>query len=256
MESDRVFAGAAFSGGTRGCTLVFLSGNGQAEMMHGLSVPALTERIAGMPTLTIAVGGPLHVCALSGDPGDLEAGAVFRRTRLERARAAEAELIRRGIPVRLTPAVEGAAPGWMRAALQFGRWASGMGFVEGPDGHDAARWILETNPQGCYSVWLGRLPFGRDTLEGRLQRQLALIRERVNLPDPMDALEEVTAHHLLAGRLTLDRIGRPDALDALAAALTAFRAWKTPAEVSWLGRDANGRICLPARELADTYRIR
>jgi len=256
MACDRVFAGVAFSGGTRGCTLAFLSANGQAEMAHGLSVAALAERIAGAPALTIAVGGPLHVRAASDDPVTLEAGGAFRRTRLERARAAEAELIRRGISVRLTPSVEGAAPAWMRAALQFARLASGTGFVEGPDGHDAARSILETNPQGCFAGWLGRLPFGRDTLEGRLQRQLALIRERVNLPDPMDALEEVTAHHLLAGQLSLDRIGRPDALDALAAALTAYRAWKTPAEVSWLGREADGWMCLPMRDLADTYRIR
>jgi hypothetical protein len=32
---------------------------------------------------------------------------------------------------------------------------------------------------------------------------LLLIREKVALPDPMDSPEEMTAHHLLSGRLSL-----------------------------------------------------
>jgi hypothetical protein len=222
----------------------------------GLTVSDAAEHIASAGVCALCVGGPLHFPPIAGEDAGIETGAAFRRSRLKRARSAEAELVRRGIPVRLTPSVEGAAPAWMRAAANLGRRMAGSGFVEGTADHEPERRILETNPLACFTVLLGRLPFSRDSLEGRLQRQLALIRERVFLPDPMDALVEITAHHLLAGHLQLEGIARPDALDALVAALTALRMWKSPAEVVWLGNETDGRICLPIRELGENYRVR
>jgi hypothetical protein len=253
MDIDRIFAGVDISGGPKRLTLAILAGDGRVEILRALAVSAVVERLAGAPKASVALGGPLRARPASdaGGPADSGLAGAFRRKRLDNARAAEAELVRHGIPVRLTPAVEGAAPAWMRGAFQLARALAAAGFAEG---RDADRWLIETNPLACFTVLLGRLPFGRDSLEGRLQRQLALIRERVALPDPMDALEEVTAHHLLAGQLRLDGIGRADALDAVAAAVTAWRAWKSPAEVCWLGRDEDGWLCLPVREMADNYR--
>jgi hypothetical protein len=118
---------------------------------------------------------------------------------------------------------------------------------------ESSRFLMETNAAACAAVLLGRLPFGRTTLEGRIQRQLLLVRERMALPDPMDSLEELTAHHLLSGRLPLRGILGPDELDALLAAFTAWRAVFQPEKVAWLGDDSEGRICLPANYLLDKY---
>jgi hypothetical protein len=102
-------------------------------------------------------------------------------------------------------------------------------------------------------VLLGRLPLARETLEGRIQRQLALLRERVALRDPMDALEELTAHHILSGRLALEGIRSPDELDALLAAFTAWRAFLYPENVTWLGNEADGWICLPGKDIPEKF---
>src|SRR2546425_80840 len=67
----------------------------------------------------------------------------------------------------------------------------------------APRQVLEVHPHACFTVLLGHLPTPKNTLEGRLQRQLVLYRAGVGVPDPMQALEELTAHHLLAGTMEL-----------------------------------------------------
>ena len=69
----------------------------------------------------------------------------------------------------------------------------------------------------------------------------------------MDSLEEMTAHHLLSGRLSLRGILKREELDALLAAFTAWRAVCLPETVTWLGRDSNYCICLPTKELLDKY---
>ena len=92
---------------------------------------------------------------------------------------------------------------------------------------------------------LGHLPTSKQLLEGRLQRQLVLYRAGVGVPDPMAALEELTAHHLLAGTLDLPGLLSHDALDALAAAYTACLASTTPEQVTPVGDPEEGQIVLP-----------
>ena len=141
----------------------------------------------------------------------------------------------------------------MRSGFELARELAARGFTAGKGPWEAPRVLLETQPLGCAAVLLGRLPYGRDSLEGRIQRQLALLRERVGLPDPMDALEELTAHHILSGRMELQRILEPGKLDALLAALAAARAHTRPDAVTWLGDETDGWLCLPGKELLEKY---
>jgi predicted RNase H-like nuclease len=122
-------------------------------------------------------------------------------------------------------------------------------------GSPAARQFIEVHPHACFSVLLGHLPLQKNLLEGRLQRQLVLYRAGVGVPDPMAALEELTAHHLLAGNLELPGLLSHDALDALAAAYTAQQAATAPEMVTLVGDAGEGQIVLPVMPgaLKDVY---
>jgi len=252
MDSNRVFAGVDFSAGKTRLTVARLTPHLDIRSLTQQTPEEAAEDLASWAEVSVALAGPLRACRTEAADNS-PIGEALRTGKRKRIRAAEAEHARRGIPVRKTPALESAAPAWMRSSFRLAGELAARGFSEGPAGRESPRAVLETHPAACAAVLLGRLPFGRETLEGRIQRQLALLRERVSLPDPMDALEELTAHHLLSGRLALDGIRRPDELDAILAAYTAWRAWSAPDAVTWLGDDAEGWICLPVKELMDKY---
>jgi hypothetical protein len=232
MDSNRVFAGVDCSAGAKGLTVAALSPRLEVKYLRALEVQEAAAELSGFDEISVAIGGPLR------------ANASF---------AAEADIRKRGILIRRSPAEDRDAPASARALFGLARELSERGFLAGAADRTAQRFLLSTRPAACGAVLLGRIPFARATLEGRIQRQLLLVRERMALPDPMDSLEELTAHHLLSGRLSLPGICEPEELDALLAAFTAWRAFRQPEAVSWLGRDADGWICLPAKELLDKY---
>jgi len=100
------------------------------------------------------------------------------------------------------------------------------------------------------------VPMRKDSLEGRMQRQLLLFREGVEIPDPMDAFEEITRHHLLEGSLTLPRLFTHDELDALVSAYTAYVAARHPGRVTLVGDPEEGQIVVPVTpaDFKEVYR--
>lgn len=240
------------SAGKRRLTLAVLSPRLEVRILKEAAPEDACQELASCERITAAVGGPLQL-PQDGITEEAPIGETLRAGKRTRIRAADADLIRRGIPMRRTPALESAAPAWMRSSLRLGRDLAALGYIDGRESREAPRAVIETCPAACAAALLGRLPFGRETLEGRIQRQLALIRERVALSDPMDALEELTAHHILSGRLALGAVRRAGELDALLAAFTAWRAHSAPDAVAWVGDDADGWVCLPAREMLEKY---
>ena len=91
------------------------------------------------------------------------------------------------------------------------------------------------------------------SLEGRLQRQLALHERRVAVYDPMRIFEEFTRFRLLSGILPLGDLHSPGELDALVAAYTAWLAAKQPGSVTLLGDPDEGQVILPVAELKGRY---
>ena len=251
MDSNRVFAGVDLSTSRRGLTVALLSPRLDVLSVKRQSLEDAVAELSVLPGIAVALGGPLHRCAANSVPDPPAEDPQPKSAR--RIRAADADLSRRGIPVRRAPILESDAPAWMRCGFNLARRLAESGFAEGKDACAEARFLLEVHPAASASVLLGRLPYGRGTLEGRIQRQLALLRERVALPDPMDALEELTAHHILSGRMELRGIYEAGELDALLAAFTAWRAHAHPDSVAWLGDDADGWVCLPVRELLERY---
>jgi hypothetical protein len=249
MAPRRWFAGICLTAGAGKLVLARVDSTLAEPVWERLSESEVAACLATYGEITVAVAGPLH----KGKAAPRAGQASFGRSRPGFTRAAEAELARHGIPVRATPSVAGAAPAWMRASFLLARRLAADGFVEGPGGREEDRWLIETHAAGCMAALLGKLPMPRDTLEGRLQRQLLLFRERLGLADPMSVLEEVTEHHLLAGELKLEGLLAPDELESCAAALTAWAATLRPERVSWLGGDDESWICLPANPLSSKY---
>lgn len=168
----------------------------------------------------------------------------------------EYELRRRGIRLYNTPGEVEAAPRWMQVGFELYAALKEMGYALYGSAESGDRRLLEVHPHACYTVLLGHVPLRKDSLEGRMQRQLALYREGLDVPDAMEAFEEITRHHLLEGALTLPGLFTHDELDALVSAYTAYLAARHPERVTPVGDPGEGQIIVPTAqaEFKEMYR--
>jgi predicted nuclease with RNAse H fold len=169
-------------------------------------------------------------------------------------RVCEYELRSRNIRLYNTPEDPQDAHGWVQSGFALFKRLEKMGFrkyIRGEEPHK--RMLIEARSHAGYTVLLERRPFLKDTLEGRLQRQLVLYLEGLDLDNPMYALEEITRHHLLTGHLPLERLHEPEALDAMMAAFTAYLVGRHTERITQVGQREEGLITLPAPELKDPY---
>jgi hypothetical protein len=167
-------------------------------------------------------------------------------------RLAEYLLRQHNITVPQTPCVEQDCPNWMQMGFNLFRRLEELGYQYYPEG-DAKRQCLEVYPHASFSVLLGQAPFPKNTLEGRLQRQLVLHEQKLNVPDPMRVFEEITRHRLLKGILLTDDLFTPGELDALVGAYTAWVAATHPEKITLLGDHEEGQIVLPIPQLKERY---
>jgi len=169
-------------------------------------------------------------------------------------RVCEYELRRRNIRLYNTPEREEDAKAWARTGFELFRRLEKIGFRKNIlDEKSDERAIIEARAHSGFTILLERRPFLKRTLEGRLQRQLVLYLEGLDIANPMYALEEITRHNLLSGHLPLDRLHTFDALDAMMAAFTAYLTGIHTDRVSQVGERDEGLITLPASELNDFY---
>lgn len=162
-------------------------------------------------------------------------------------RLADYLLRQRGVSVPQTLADEQLCPNWMRMGFTLHRRLAEMGYQAYPS-EGAELQALEVYPLACYHGLLGLLPLPKYTLEGRLQRQLALYDCKLAVPDPMDFFEEITRHRLRKGQMPTEGLYSPGELDALAAAYTAWLAVTQPGRVDVLGDREEGVVVVPAGE--------
>ncbi len=161
-------------------------------------------------------------------------------------RMAEYDLRERGITVTGTPSRAESCPAWMQSGFDLYKKLAKMGFATYPQ-DDAPYQMLETNPHACFCALLDQIPLPKPTLEGRLQRQLALHERRVRVKDPMDFFEEITRHKLLRGILPTDLVYAADMLDVIVAAYTAWLAAQHPEQIVHVGDPSEGQIVVPGR---------
>jgi hypothetical protein len=208
--------------------------------------------VGGQEAATVAVNAPSapniglvkkKLEAQSLTPGHLH-GADMRM--------AEHMLRQRGILVSPTPARAESCSEWMQLGFMLYRKLEGMGFEPYPAQNASHQW-LETHPHAAFCALLGQLPLSKPTLEGRLQRQLALYERGLGIKDPMVFFEEITRHRLVKGILPLEVIYTPEQLDALVAAYTAYVAANKPEDVLFIGAKEEGSILLPVGDLKERY---
>ncbi len=167
-------------------------------------------------------------------------------------RQVEFELRECGISVSPTPSRFETCSAWMQLGFDLYRRLESAGFKPYPTENATHQW-LETHPHAAFCTLLGQLPLPKPTLEGRLQRQAALVAQGLGIRDPMDFFEEITRHKLLKGILPLEYIYASQELDTLIASYVANCAYNDPQNVHFLGDVEEGQIVLPVADLKNRY---
>ena len=175
--------------------------------------------------------------------------------RWENFRYAEYALRQHKILIPQTSANKDDCPGWMRMGFIVYKRLLEFGYRQYPN-ENCEKFFIEVYPHACYTVLLKFFPFPKGSIEGRMQRQLVLLENSVNVPDPMRFFEEITRYRLLNGVLPLERLYSPNELDALMAAYTAWKVVNKPQEVSYIGDENEGQIVLPISDLCPQYHYR
>lgn len=172
--------------------------------------------------------------------------------RWEDFRLAEYQLSQHNIRIPQTRKRASDCPKWMQMGFSLFRGLENFGYRDYPQ-PDARCQLMEVYPHASFAVILGRLPFPKNTLEGRMQRQLALFDRGVQLPDPMDYYKEITRSRLLSGDLPEGDLYSAGELDALVAAYSAWFGYTKPGQITLLGDPEEGQIVVPAKKIITRY---
>jgi hypothetical protein len=151
-----------------------------------------------------------------------------------------------------TPSQEEDCPNWMQMGFHLYQRLERMGYRTYPD-PESPRQSMEVYPHGSFCALLGITPFPKISLEGRIQRQLALFEQGLHIPDSMRFFEEITRHRLLQGILPDDNLYSCNELDALIAAYTAWLVNTHPENTMMLGDPVEGQVVLPVSTLKNHY---
>ena len=167
-------------------------------------------------------------------------------------RLAEYQLSKHNIRIPQTRRKEADCPKWMRMGFNLYRGLENFGYKDFPE--DGAQCqLVEVYPHASFAVLLGLLPLPKNTLEGRMQRQLVLFDNGVQLPDPMEYFKEITRTRLLSGSLPHGDLYSPGELDALCAAFSAWYGYTRPGQITLYGDHEEGRILVPVKKIKARY---
>jgi hypothetical protein len=244
------YIGIELSGSRQGFTCAVLSAALRIEFLGTVTPLEWQTIVDNAKTVVTAVNSPLTMNAgfMANSEYRTQMKVNKQTARSKELRVCEYLLSEKGITCSRTPWDVGRYSQTLQRSLKF---ASEMGmnrFQFFPAGN-AARQMLETQADACYWALLGIKPFPAASLEGRLQRQLALQAKGIPVPDAMEFFEEVTRHRLLSGKLPEEKVLSTASLNALAAAYTAWVAANRPGEYAVVGEPEEGMIILPAAAL-------
>ncbi len=234
-------------GGGRGKFTCAILDNARRILFRGEVTPVEWQARLAESTINIAaITSPISMNeGLMADPRRREALEPPPPVkRFHNLRLCEYELIARGFSATRTPArLEDCTPALQRA-LRFSSELAAQGFLRWPS-PGAERQLMEVHPDSAFAQLLGNKLMPLKTLEGRIQRQLLLQEEHLNVRDPMIFFEEITRRRLMTGQLPEGILLAPAELNALAAAFCAWSAYTNPTGVTLLGDANEGRIVLP-----------
>ena len=105
--------------------------------------------------------------------------------------------------------------------------------------------------EAAFHSALGKRLRSKSTLEGRIQRQLLLWKQGLNISDPMSAFEEITRYRLERGIFPFQDICSLEILQAIVIAFVAWLAGNHPEKLITKGEMSEGRISLPVKLIQD-----
>lgn len=239
-----IFIGVDVSSGKLPYTVAVLNGNGNLLALEKCSLVGAVKYTGGYGSVIVAVNAPRYL------PGGKMADGSFRGHLIPSPAPDRftdhrvAEYLLRAMKIRLspTPAPPERVPTWINHGF---RLYQQLELTLSP--LQEGRSIIEVNSQACFQTFLGRIPFHKTAIEGRIQRQLMLIDRGVKIHDPMSFYEEVTRHRILQGILPDAMLYSPRQLDAIAAALLASLSYQDPAATVRVGDNSDGWIIIPAQ---------
>jgi hypothetical protein len=210
--------------------------------------------LAGQRSAYVAVSAPRRPNqGLMNKPQIRESlSPVPRPGRWTDFRLSEYQLRQHNITCPQTPSDESKSTNWMKMGFTLFKRLELLGYCPYP-GDDSLLQSIEVYPHACFSVLIGKIPFPKNTLEGRIQRQLVLYQQNLRIADPMLFFEEITAHRLMQGMLPMDGLYEQDELDALVSAYTAYISAVHPEQTTMLGDPLEGQLVLPTAELKRRY---
>ncbi len=249
-----LFIGVDTSGGRKPFTYAALDQSGKLVALNSGEIEDVLGFIGGQPGAFVAVNAAYKPSQGLVRQDDIRQSLPPLRIsgRSLDMRLAEHILREHGINISMTPSRKELCSGWVQSGFEFYRQIEGLGFLQFPDKEARFQW-LETHPHACFCTLLGQNPLPRPSLEGRLQRQLILFEQEIDIRDPMDFFEEITRHKLIRGILPMDKIYSSEELDAIAAANVAYVAAKHPEQTMKVGDTAEGQITLPVTQLKAKY---
>jgi predicted nuclease with RNAse H fold len=256
MSISDIYLGIDPTAGRRPGTLAALDDDLRVVHLGSMAVDDMIGFIEAHPGAVVAIDAPQ-----SPNRGLMRRPDVRRKFGLPprgrtfaQWKVCEYELRRRNLRIYSTPSEPSAAPSWMRSGFALFKRLANLGFDFFRIGEPPPeKLMIEVHPHACFAVLLGHRPLLKANLEGRLQRQMVLYLEGIDLRNPVHTLEELTRQHLLSGSLPLDGLHNHDELDALAAAFTAYLVQQKPSRVCQVGDAQEGLITLPAASLKDRY---
>lgn len=166
-------------------------------------------------------------------------------------RQVEYELIQAGMDIPETPASAGRSLPWVRRGFTLVEKLEAIGYQSYPcddSTPDGARYWLETNANAAFCSLIQVGPLEAGTLEGRIQRQLVLRDEELDVPDAMDFFEEITRFKILKSSLPTKNIFSQPEINAWMAAHTAWLVANQPERTQKYGEPEEGVIFLPINE--------
>jgi hypothetical protein len=225
--------------------------------LHALDegdIEEITAFVAGQESAFVAICGPQrpNQSLMKDKQIRQNLNPAPRPGRWTRFRVAEYQLYQHKIRTPGTPEQRDSCPGWMQTSFAIFQRLKKMGYHPYPES-DSPGQVLEVYPHGAFTALLERIPFKKDTLEGRLQRQLVLHNRGLEIPDPMRIFDQITRYRLLQGILPLEGLYNLDELDSLVAGYTAWKAALHPEEITTLGDTDEGEIVLPVEKLKPIY---
>ena len=209
--------------------------------------------VAGQRQAIVAISAPqrLNQGLMEQEQVRASLSPTPRPGRWTQFRIAEYLLRQHRISSPRTPRHEQNCPAWMRVGFSLYRRLEELGYQPHPV--ESTLQYLEVYPHASFCALLECIPFPKQTLEGRIQRQLVLYEAGLHISDPMTFFEEITRHRLLSGYLPTDTLYKPGELDAMVAAYTAWLAAHHPEQFSLLGDPQEGQIALPVASLKARY---